>query len=219
MYMRARSIPVNPQTARQIILRNAVAMFSQQWFSVLTQVQRDAWDVYGASVSLINRLGDSFFASGQNHYIRANVSRLQANNQLALSPGLAEVSDAPTVFMLPTIGSVPVSFSSAGTGTAAVVFDDTQAWVNDADNALLIYEGRPRSASRKFFKGPYRLLGVIRGDATTPPTSPTNISNVDSAYPVTAGQVVKARACLSVGAAGDQPTGLSGQFLSESVVV
>jgi len=218
MYTRARAMPVNPQTARQIAVRNAMSMYSQMWFSLLTQVQRDAWDVFAQQVLLTNRLGDQFQASGQNHFIRANVSRSAANDQLALSPALATIADAPTTYMLPTTGVVDVGQITQAGNLLTINFDASQNWVNSAENALLIYMGRPRTASRRFFKGPYRLAGVIRGDAGTPPVSPATITTISDTYPVTADQVVKIKATLSIGEAGDQPTGLSGQSLSETTV-
>lgn len=217
MYMRSRAIPVNPQTARQLQIRDAMSMYSQMFLQVLTQAQRDAWDLYGANVLVANRLGDQIQLSGQNHYIRANVSRQAANIELSLNPVLASINDAPTTFDLP-IFAAPSAFLVSSTTGILFDFDDTQAWVNDADNILLIYQGRPRSVSRRFFKGPYRLVGAVRGDATTPPTSPVTIATGADAFPVAAGQLEKYNFVLSVGNATDQPTGLSVRAYGEGIV-
>jgi len=219
MYTRARAMPVNPQTARQIAVRNAMSMYSQMWHSALTQVQRDQWDVYAEQVLLTNRLGDQFQGSGQNHFIRANVPRSQANDQLTLATALTPILNAPTTYLLPTIGTIDVTAISAAADLMQVAFDDSAPWVNNPENAILIYMGRPRTASRKFFKGPYRIVGVIQGDAGAPPTSPATITPLSPAYTTTGGQVVKSQFTLSVGNAANEPTGLSGKTLSEMIVV
>lgn len=50
-YIRARSVPVNPNTARQVIARNAARSIMIAWQNTLTQDQRDAWNVYAANLS------------------------------------------------------------------------------------------------------------------------------------------------------------------------
>jgi len=213
MYTRARTIPVNPQTSRQVIIRNLMASFSAKWTDTLTQAQRDLWDVYAQTVLVTNRLGDQVQISGQNHYCRANVSRAQANEELALTPALSEISVPGTTLLLPSLGMVSGDVDATGQD---VVFDDTPAWVDNAENALLIYSGKPRTVGRKYFRGPYRLVGIIRGDVTTPPTSPTAVAF--DTWGQAAGQMMKMRYRLSVGAPGTAALGLSGTVYFDSEV-
>lgn len=219
MYMRARSVPVNPQTQRQVNVRVALAMYSQMWLSALTQTQRDAWEVYAANVPVKNRVGDTIFLSGQNQFIRSNVPRAQATTELLLVPSLNAILDAPTTFDLPTIGITVVGSLTASTEDLVIAIGAGQSWINDEQNALLIYMGRPRNATRNFFKGPYRLAAVIRGDAGTPPSSPITIPNIGNTFPVAVGQRVKFKFAVTQQEVGAQPTGLSTNNYDETIVV
>jgi hypothetical protein len=217
MYIRARAIPVNPATALQNQIRNAMSMYSAMWLNDLTAGQRDAWETYAANISVLNRLGDPIFLSGQNHYIRANVVREQANERLGTT--LATMPLAPTVFTLPTL-TPPSAEIDASTGEINITFDDAASWTAAAENAILVYMGRPRNATRKYFKGPYRLAGIIEGNAV-PPASPFTLTlDADTIWStVAAGQVSKMMYRLSNHTATDQPTGLSGPIYEDTTIV
>jgi hypothetical protein len=179
-YIRSRSVPVNPQSTRQILARNRITSLSAAWRDVLTEAQREAWGIYADNTAWVNKLGDSVTLSGQNMYCRSNAAVLQA--------GLARVDDAPTEFGLAVAeGSLGLAGSEA-TQTILVQYDDGADWCSEDDAAQLLYLGLPQSASIHFFGGPYRFAGVILGDAGTPPTSPHSISGTDLPYPIAAGQ-------------------------------
>lgn len=171
MYFRSRTVPVNQQTTRQLAIRNAVTALTSRWSDTLTQAQRDAWDVYGANVPVLNPLGDQIQLSGQQHYVRSNVPRLQA--------ALARVDDAPTTFELGSF-TAP-SFSITAPDQLDVTFTAGDAWVGEDDAAMLVYTGRPQAATINFFKGPYRFADSIDGNSSTPPTSPATLTT-DFAY-------------------------------------
>lgn len=166
LYLRARAIPVNPNTVYQQAVRNAVSVLATRWSETLTQAQRDAWDVYAAAVSMVNALGDSIYISGLNHYIRSNVPRLQT--------GLPIVDDGPTVFTLASFTD-PTFAVDEPNDEVDVSFTNTDDWANEDDAAMLVYASRPQSVSINYFKGPYRYAGKIDGDSVTPPTSPAAI--------------------------------------------
>lgn len=169
MYSRARAIPADPQTAFQVQVRNVLAGLVNFWTDVLSASQRNAWDSYAANVPVVNSLGDSILISGQNFFIGANTPRAQA--ALKLQPLLTPVLDGPSVYNRGDLtDSTSISYSEA-TGLS-LAYDNGDEWANNDGGALLIYQGRPRNPSRKFFKGPWRLVGVVLGDGTTAPTSP-----------------------------------------------
>ena len=85
-YLRNRTVPTNPNSARQLTARMALASASQAW-AVLTQVQRDGWNAYAAATPLVNRLGESITVSGFNMYIRTN--------SFLASSGESAIDDAP----------------------------------------------------------------------------------------------------------------------------
>jgi len=219
MYIRSRSIPTNPQTARQTAVRDMMSMYSQMWTQVLTQAQRDAWATFAANVPVIGPLGDTINLSGQQHYLRANVGRSAASSQLAPTTALTSINEAPTTFDLPML--LPPTIGDLETG-GDLIFDDAAAWVDSPADALLVYYGRPRNPGVNYFTGPYRLAFMVQGDATTPPASPFAIpSSGDPAtiWPGTAtGQKVKVKFVLSVGSAANQPTGKSAPTFTDEVV-
>lgn len=161
LYLRNRSIPTNPNSARQVVIRNAMKTLSAAWSQVLTGAQRAAYGVYAANVTLVNSLGDAIHVSGINMYIRNNAARIQA--------GLATVPNAPSVFTLPTLTAPTLTAgttSSTGTGTITVAFTGSDPWVSNAGAGLLVFTSRPQSPGISFFKGPYALAGVVTGSAT-----------------------------------------------------
>ena len=166
MYFRARTIPTNPNTAFQVVVRVATANLVNLWQSILTQAQRDEWEVYAANVAFINRLGDPTFLSGLNQYVRSNVPRIQA--------GLTRLDDAPSVFN--TGDFTQVTFVATETAQiTSIAFDNTDVWANETGSSLVVYISRPQNDTINFFQGPYRFAGTIDGDDTTPPTSPAAV--------------------------------------------
>ena len=167
-YVRSRTKPVDPKSTRQLAARNNIQALTQSWNASLTEAQRAAWALYAENVNVLNALGETISLSGYNMFIRSNAILLGASQ--------SEVHDGPTVFELATSDpSFAVSISEA-TQNASVTFDNTMDWANEDDAYMVIYQGQPRQATRNFFNGNKRVLGVIEGNATTPPTSPATIA-------------------------------------------
>jgi len=74
-YCRARTKPTNPNTSRQQDVRASLAFLTDRWSNTLTALQRAAWNLYGDSVAMTNRLGETTKLTGFNHYIRSNIER------------------------------------------------------------------------------------------------------------------------------------------------
>lgn len=187
MYMRNRSTPVNPQTAFQSAVRNAFQTLTSAWMNTLTAVQRAAWDVYAANVSVPNALGDPVFLTGLAHYVRSNVPRIQA--------GLARVDTGPTTFTLPETDPAYAVSASEATQLISVAFDDTLDWCDEDDAGMLISDCRPQNASINYFGGPFRFLDSIDGDSGTPPTTPNTFT---ANFAFVAGQKLFTRARISL---------------------
>lgn len=187
MYMRARSVPVQPDSAAQLQVRSALTALVTAWKETLTAAQRAAWELYAQNVPVTNPLGDQVNNSGQNWYIGANTPRLQAIAKLAFTG--ARVDAGPTTFDRGSFTTPATAYVQA-TGYQ-MTFDNTDAWANEDGAVMLIYQGAPQDSSVNFFKGPYRLIGIIEGDSVTPPTSPFTISAANVAangYAITTGQ-------------------------------
>jgi len=168
MYFRARSVPVNPQTAQQIAIRNALSTLTTAWQETLTDAQREAWTTYAENVLLPDALGEPRNVGGIGMYVRSNVPRLQA--------GLPRVDDGPVVFDQASFTAPTTSITDDLTMNLTVTFDSGDAWVAEDDAAMLVYTSRQQAPSINFFKGPYRLAGTIAGNLATPPTSPATLT-------------------------------------------
>lgn len=167
-YIRNRSIPVNPQSARQTSVRTLMQSLTNLWSQQVSSSQRAEWNLYGANVGIINRLGDTVYLTGLNHYIRSNVARIIA--------GLDRVDAGPSIFALPETDIICAATYTADDQKMSVVFDDTMGWCDLANCALLVYQGHPVSPSRLFFNGPFRFVDAIEGSVGSPPTSPTLVT-------------------------------------------
>lgn len=192
-YVRTRAVPVNPNTAYQVALRAVFAALVTRWTETLTDAQRDAWTLYAANVPVVGPLGDPQYLTGQNWYIGCNTPRLQAKGKIALS-SIDVVDDGPTTYDRGTFTTpTPTLSEASGLSTA---FNNGDDWANEDDAFLLVYEGRPMSPTRNFFKGPFRLVGLAEGDSGTPPTSPLALSAstlTNLGYTVTEGQGVSVK--------------------------
>lgn len=181
-YFRNRAIPVNPNTSFQQVVRGLMSSLSSLWLNLLTQIQRDAWDLYAENVLIPDTLGEPRNVGGLGMYVRSNLPRIQAV--------LARVDDAPSIFNLGDYTAPTITSITAATSIMLLAFDDTDAWANEDAAALNVYTSRPQNPSVNFFKGPYRFAGQVLGDAITPPTSPASIT---IAFPSVAGQKVFTR--------------------------
>lgn len=164
-YLRARSIPVNPNTDRQVAVRNIVRALSIGWQNTLTQTQRDEWSVYAATLAWQNHLGQTINLTGLNHYIRSNTPRLQA--------GMTRVDDGPKIFNLGAAELELACTASEATQLGSLGFDDTAAWASEDGAGQLFYGGLPQNGSIKFFGGPWRLMHLVQGNSGAPPVSPS----------------------------------------------
>lgn len=163
-YARARTKPTNPNTAAQQTVRAAMAQLADRWSQIVTAVQRTAWELYASSVAMQNKLGETVYLTGFNHYMRSNIVAIQA--------GLTVVDAGPVVFELPDQDPLFAASGSDGTQLIAVTFDDAAAWVDEDDAALLTYQGQPQNPQRNFFNGPWKYMDVLLGDGVTPETTP-----------------------------------------------
>lgn len=162
MVMRARAIPVNPSSLAQTQVRQIFGNLSARW-SVLSSVQRTAWETYAANVSVVNKLGDPIFLTGQQMYVRCNAVRQRS--------GFAVIDDGPTTMVGATLGATTASVAAA-TGVISVTFNETDPWVDEDDAGLNVFISHDKGVGVNYHRGPYRLAGSIDGDAITAPTSP-----------------------------------------------
>lgn len=163
-YARARTKPINPNTAAQVAVRSALAFLTDQWANTLTAVQRAAWNLYAANVIMKNRLGQAINLSGFNHYIRSNSNLKRIATTL--------VQTGPTIFDLPEQDPTFAITASEGTQLISVTFDDTMPWAAEDDAFMFVFCGTPQNPQINFFNGPWKLGTNVPGDNAVPITSP-----------------------------------------------
>jgi len=187
-YTRPRTVPVNPNTDRQVAVRNALRNLSIIWDTVLTQPQRNAWDVYAANIPWTNKFGDPVSLTGLSHYIRSNTPLLQS--------GIARVDAAPVIFTLAQAEQAMAATASEATQDLTIDGDPAGPWIGEAGAWQFYYMGIPQNASRKFFNGPWRFLTAVPGAG--PPPFPVVIA---AAFPFADGQRIwlRSRVCRADG--------------------
>jgi hypothetical protein len=163
-YMRARVTPVNPNTARQQLVKASIAFLADMWSNTLTAPQRTAWELYGSSVAMIDSLGATMYLTGYNHFIRSNVIAKMIPYPL--------VSAGPTVFEIPAQDpTLAVSLSEA-TQVLTIAYDDTMDWATENLAYMFFFQGKPQNPQRNAFSGPWRLIGSVAGVDPAGPVEP-----------------------------------------------
>lgn len=178
MYTRARVTPTDPSSGRQQTIRAAMGTLAPYWGETLSSAQRAAWDLYGANLPWINPLGQTIFLTGQQHFIRCNVVRVQHI--------LGILGDAPEVYDLGTF-TPPTIDSAKDDNTFEIGFDNTDAWANAEGGYLIPNAGIQQGPGRTFYRGPWRTMGSVNG-AGAPPADPAE--RTTSYPPLTVGNIV-----------------------------
>lgn len=159
-YLRPRTKPVNPNSSLQVVVRTAMAFFTQRWHDTLTSAQRIAWATYAAAVPVKNRLGETVYITGFNWYLAVNIVRSQMENSKC-DPG-------PTTLTLVESDPAFSVAAYASTQKLNIVHDPLLPWCGIPASILGIYMGQPQGSTRNFFNGPWKKVGPIPGNAVSP---------------------------------------------------
>lgn len=173
-YFRGRTVPTNPNTTKQGIIRGALRTLVSAWTAVLTAVQRAAWKTYADNTPKTDTLGEPLILTGQQMYIRANTSRIQAS--------LPVVVTAPAIFDFGAF-TPPTLTLGALSGTGTLTVTGTDPWVSEGTaNNMLVYTSPPQNPSVNFYKGPFQFAAKI-------PSIPANATLNTFTLPIAAGAV------------------------------
>lgn len=146
-YLRNRTTPTNPVSARRTAVRQAFGDLAQAWSQTLDQSQREAWNVYAAGTPALNKVGESFFPSGFN--------RFMAGNSLWIDAGGTLIEDAPVA-----PGDGPAAAMTYGDFVYAAgdVTVATPDWTYAAaTDRAFVSVGLPMTAETNVYYGPYVL--------------------------------------------------------------
>jgi hypothetical protein len=184
-YTRTRAVPTNPNTALQSAVRAALGQLASRWGTTLTDAYRDAWNIYASNVPVLNSLGETINLTGQQMFIRSNVPRIQA--------GLTIIDAGPTTFNLGEFTQPSIDSAGSISQEVDITFDVGDEWVDEDGAYMLLYCGKPIGQGRKFYKGPFRLMGNIAGNSVTPETSPQTFT---PPYTISEGNLLWVRATV-----------------------
>jgi len=183
-YIRARTKPVNPRTARQCLARSRIMFLAEQWReSPMDDAKRLAWETYAKGVIWKNKLSENIKLTGYNMFVRSNAALLRAGGSLV-------TNGPPDIGLPPGDPALAVAFDATAQ-KISVTFDVGFDWVNETGAFLSIEMGMPQNVTRNQFSTPWRWAAGIAGVDTTGVSSPQLI---DPPFTLTPGQKVWCRA-------------------------
>jgi hypothetical protein len=205
-YLRARTTPTNPNTARQQAIRSALGSQIQAYTLVLTPTQRAGWETYAANTPARNRLGDTIHLTGQNMFARYNIPATQVAAVFG-GGGPGNVNDAPTTYntgepitSVADGGGIVGQLTYSTTPTPQLTASFTLNTPASENGSVFLFIGRPQNSSRAFYKGPYQLATIINvadGDNNVPlAVDPTDPLTWASATAPAVGQFLPIRATI-----------------------
>ena len=119
LVVRKHSIPRQPRSSAQRIVRGNFGTNAKDWSAVLTQAQRDAWTAFASTLTITDRLGRKFVPSGIQLYQR--VSRNLA------TIAIASIADPPPDQNVSSPLAVTVAATSGPTALSVDVGSDPAA--------------------------------------------------------------------------------------------
>ena len=164
-YFRTKVTPTNPNTVRQQAIRSAFGTCVNYWQNTLSSANRALWEAYAAAVPVLDKLGQTIYLSGQNHFIRTNSLRLQIGQAIiAPGPTVMNTGEPITGIKMTTAGTA----NTIGIDTVALDMSTTGLIAGGAsdDGDAVFQIGPPINATRTSFKGPYQLMEVEAVTAT-----------------------------------------------------
>lgn len=172
-YFRNHVIPTDPATEQQLKIRAAMADVQNAW-RAMTDAQRSAWNSYAAGLTTTNRIGARHTLTGYAAWSQFALPQYQQVE--ALDPGRV-VTVTPPAF--PT-----ADFTTAPSITLPDLTHFTLTWTDDGTwegstspaDGIIVHTGRPHTALRNWYQGPFIPTHWIESDEGSPPTSPLTLS-------------------------------------------
>lgn len=112
-YLRLRSTPTNPNTARQQAVRNYVGWCATTWSEVLTEPEREQWREWAETHSWTNSLGITIFLTALDWYTMVNARLLDCAGAPITTPDdLSAPGPLETmVLAIPTATTCTIAFT------------------------------------------------------------------------------------------------------------
>lgn len=139
LYARNRTVPINPQTVAQGLVRSMFGSQSMAYNS-LDSGQKAAWETWGQSVSWLNRLGDTFNPSGRSAF-------MQLNQNLSLVGG-DPIADPPSTTVAPILDISWLAFDAKADGGVLTILTVIDSGPHAGDMTYQLKVSPPLVAAR-----------------------------------------------------------------------
>ena len=150
-YLRTKVTPSNPNSVAQVAVRNMLATASSSW-SLLTALQRTAWDSATSDWTSTNIFGDGVLPTGKNLFTKLNINLMNIGGNM--------ISDVPVKVSVPVIITTDVLMDLSNN----TIF--LNPVVVEVGYVYLISATAVQSDGTSFFKGKFRNIAVVP-DPTT----------------------------------------------------
>ncbi len=177
-YTRQRTVPTNPQTARQMAQRDKLSNSAKEWVNDLDQLQRDAWNVFASENPVIDTLGQSIFLSGFQMYVKLN-------NRIAVAGGLP-INEPPLDQIVTQLTQADLSFDK-GAGNIDITFTPVPLAANER---IEVFATPGVSPGVSYIKNKLRLVFVSALMVTQPQDIEAGWQSVFGALPPDGRKVV-----------------------------
>jgi len=154
-YARNFSVPLNPQTTAQTVVRNRQTSFAQNW-ATLTDAERLSWENFAELHPRTNALGAIRHLSGFQVYV-------SANNNIENGGGVA-ITVAPATAVVPALTDLSVLADTVGPDAVDITFAPTPVPV---DTTMIIQATLPLSPGITNANNKFRQIATeIAGTAS-----------------------------------------------------
>ena len=161
--LRSRVSPVDPNTPAQQTVRTRFSASMAAW-QALTQVQRDAWEIYASGTPWVNSLSDDVRLPGMNMYLSVRLAALKINPLIPL--GDFDLPPCtPGLFPQETVSLSPCTSGVLNAGFKLGIVNNHPT----ATVVLGVHMSSAQNLSVNFWDGPYD----DRSYFATPPIAPT----------------------------------------------
>lgn len=170
-YFRRWALPVDPVSELQSQRRSAMSAAVAAW-KLLSSADAETWNVYAANTPWTNRLGETVYLSGMQHFVRVFCFRRMVADQ---GGGLnTPLTSCGSTGGLPSQAGVLSVACDVVTGMS-LSFDNSEGWANDEDAVLVVRMSQPRPASQVYCGSTFRWAwSVVVTDV--PPISPNVVA-------------------------------------------
>ena len=167
-YLRRRSVPTNPNTLRQQLVRSILGGLVNTWSDDLTDAERQAWRDYAQNTPVTDSLGQSMTLSGLNMFVRSNSALAQVVANPGLGVSLPVLEAAPVVFNTGEPVLAVTEFSAVfTTPPGTITFGGDLAGPAPVGGSVVLFVAPPQTPGTRYYKGPYQLAAVVGGLTAT----------------------------------------------------